>query len=315
MRPILLTQLGPETASEIRSWIVANMPPWAEGAVLGMSGGIDSSVVAALTKEAFTEHTLFLGQVGGRREMLENWHYKLRGCALPSKLNSPNDVVDALRVAKQFSISFATISIEDQIAAMDRSIPDLSDYDRGNMISRQRANVLHTLAAQHHSIVMGTGNKGEDYGVGYYTLGGDGFVYMNPLGFLYKRLVRKLGVAERLATDLVHRVSRAGLEPNQTDETDLGYSYDFVELVLEGMEQGFALNDLLQHPQVIAEMRAIHMRDSEAKRSMKYDNTLNGCRAMIFDVLHRHSIALKKAAYIHALVPDIELRRVLPEEA
>jgi NAD+ synthase len=280
MRKILLPKLqigGPnDTISLIQRWIVDTMPAYASGAVLGMSGGIDSTVVAALTQQAFKD----------RDDLI------LYGYALPTKLNSPADVEDAQWVADTFKIPFHVIDLDPAVRGMDNIFPRLEAYHRGNMISRTRANVLHTYAAKQNAIVMGTGNRDEDYGVGYYTLLGDGAVEMNPIGFLSKRLVREVGRCFGLPARLVERVPTAGLEANQTDEKDLGYTYAFVELVIEGLDQGFSLRDLTVHPQIRNEMPLAGARDSA-----------------IFDILHRHDLALRKAKKVVAKVPDIKLER------
>lgn len=296
MRPILLPELGNDTLVQIQVWLLENLPAYARGAVLGMSGGIDSSVVAGLTAKAFQYH-----------QTLGGWPLALYGYALPTKLNSPDDVKDARRVAEQFQIPFEVFDLDPATTGMEAVFGNgtgehhLSAYDRGNMISRIRANVLWTLAATHESIVMGTGKRDEDYGVGYRTLLGDGAVYMNPIGILSKRLVREAGACLKLPDDLVKRTPAAGLEPNQTDATDLGYPYEFVELVIEGIDQGFSLWDLTRHPQIRV-----------------YEHVLTGLgkfradvSAAIFDVLHRHDLAKRKAQYLNAKVPNIKLQRVL----
>ena len=287
MKSILLPHLANNTIDLIEQWILDNMPPYAEGVVLGMSGGIDSSVVAALTHGAFKSGS----------------GLKLRGFGLPTKINSPDDVRDASRVVGQFAIPFTVVDLAPMVESFEKNLPtELSKYDKGNMISRLRANVLWTLAARYKSIVMGTGNKDEDYGVGYYTLLGDGAVYMNPIGFLSKRLVREVGTKLGLPKDLVERTPTAGLELEQTDAKDLGYTYEFVELVIEGIAQGFSLDDLAQHRQIVKEWTYCREQGWWANK-FPYGTTTEA----IFDVLHRHDLAKRKAEYIRPKVPNIKL--------
>jgi NH3-dependent NAD+ synthetase len=151
---------------------------------------------------------------------------------------------------------------------------------------------------------MGTGNKDEDYGVGYYTLTGDGLVHMNPIGFLSKRLVRELGAELGFPPRIVNRTPTAGLEPEQTDEGDLGYAYEFVELVVEGLDQGFALTDIVNHPQLC--VSGLLSNGPKAK----WHNNPDGRLHAVLDVLVRHDIAKAKAALVRPKVPDI----VLPKE-
>lgn len=305
MRPILLPRLPVDITETLADWILDNMPPYAKGAVLGMSGGIDSSTVAALTQHAFSRS---YPPVNIEKDPDNPQCFLpdlvLLGYSLPTDLNAEADHSDAKRVAKMFDITFSSIDIR---AMMDHFLVDepLSAYDKGNAISRMRANVLWTLAAHHKSIVMGTGNKDEDYGIGYYTLLGDGAVYMNPIGCLSKRLVRQLGKQLGLPDDLVNRTPTAGLEPDQTDEKDLGYTYEFVELVMEGIAQGFSLNDLGSHPQLRNELWR------PGGRGGRWD-AHGGAAPAIFDVLHRHDLALRKAEYIRPKVPRIELPLGLP---
>jgi len=294
-----------DAIARVEKFIIETLPSYAEGAVLGMSGGIDSSVVAALTSRAFFDHNKAIGHEVEWGAPRFPKPLKLRGYGLPTNLNTPEDVLDAARVAEMSSIPFTVVDLAPMIEADEKNLPvTLSKYDRGNMISRHRANVLWTLAAHYRCIVMGTGNKDEDYGVGYYTLLGDGAVYMNPIGCFSKRMVRSLGRALGLPEDLIKRTPTAGLEPNQTDAGDLGYSYEFVELVIEGLAQGFMPKDLVQHPQIQAEF--------DRGRSV---GVHGGYQDAVFDVIHRHEIAKKKAAYICPKIPtNIAFKYVSPEE-
>lgn len=288
MRDIRLPQLQLHTRNDIIGWIRDKMPPWVEGAVLGMSGGIDSSVVAALTAKTF-----------------KGTDWKLRAYSLPSQINPEADKTDAQIVADMFHIPLETISVT-SLAQAAVQLPVLDDalLDKrvmGNLLSRLRAVVLWTLAEKHKCIVMGTGNKDEDYGVGYYTLTGDGLVRLNPIGCLSKRLVRKLGAELGLPERLVNREPTAGLELDQTDFKDLGYTYEFVELVIEARDQGFALEDAINHPQVKAEW--IRMRRPAPHTPWAFGSI----DAAVIDVLHRHDIALAKAKLVRPEVPSIYL--------
>lgn len=296
MRPILLPQLTDKTLDQIKDWIVTSMPPWAKGAVMGLSGGIDSSVVAALTARAFGSHNFNFNKTN---PPVLGWQYRLRAYSLPATYNTEEDSADAKAVAKQFNFSLHTIPLYQTVEAMLDEMPDVSLREQGNMISRLRAVMLWTKAGEHSSIVMGTGNRDEDYGVGYYTLTGDGLVHFNPIGFLSKRLVREAAKQLNLPDYIVHRVPTAGLEKGQTDKGDLGYSYEFVELVVEALDQGFSLNEIVLHDQVE------HAFEDA-------DTRFNSVREGVYDVLHRHEIAKAKAALWVSKVPNIELPRMPP---
>ncbi|MCK7512215.1 MAG: NAD(+) synthase [Desulfobacterales bacterium] len=148
--------------------------------MVGLSGGVDSSTTAALIKRAFDRHPAA--------------KYELVGYILPSNLNKQDDIKDAEEVARYLGIRCEIHSIETPVEAFRATNPEAfeSIFHKGNMISRVRANVLSTKAATENKIVAGTGNKDEDFGIGYYTLFGDGAVHLSPIGGLSKRLVREM---------------------------------------------------------------------------------------------------------------------------
>jgi NH3-dependent NAD+ synthetase len=110
-----------------------------------------------------------------------------------------------------------------------------------------------------------------------------------------------------LPKDLVQRTPTAGLEPGQTDARDLGYPYEFVELVVEGVDQGFSLWDLTRHPQILQFGPTL-----AGLRKWVGDSGPRSDRAVL-DVLHRHDLAKRKASYICPKVPNIKLPLTLPE--
>lgn len=286
MRAIRLPKLpdANNLYGDIVQWITANVPPSTQSLVVGVSGGIDSAVVASLCAGTVFQVYLYF---------------------LPSSLNSNKDLRLAGRVAADHGLDLAVINLQSEIKAAEKNHPGLSPYDRGNMISRIRANALWTEAARHNGVVVGTGNKDEDYGLGYCTLLGDGAVAMNPIGFLSKRLVREFAVApcNDVDPEIVNRAPAAGLERNQTDFTDLGYRYEFAELVLEGLDQGFAVDEIVKSTQIIVEWTETNVEWARLKRRPKFAGRLEA----VMDVLSRHTRALRKAALLHPKVPDIRL--------
>ena len=210
------------------------------GGVIGLSGGVDSTTTAALAHRAFEKYNL------SSSNKLE-----LVGYILPSATNSPDDESDGVKVAKRLGIRYEIQSIEPLVQAFRSTNPEafVGNYHKGNLMSRIRANVLHTKSATESKLVLGTGNRDEDYCIGYYTLFGDGAVHISPIGNLSKRLVRDM--ARYLGfSDLADRIPSAGLEPGQTDFKDLGYDYDAVEIIVEGLIQGFSRPELSVHPQI-----------------------------------------------------------------
>jgi NAD+ synthase len=266
----------------------------ATGCVIGLSGGVDSSTTAALIKRAFDRHA----DSGGRA-------LELVGYIIPSQLNAGDDEQDAASVAQALSIRFETCRIAQIVEAFRTTNSEAfqTPYDQGNLISRIRANVLSTKAATERKVLAGTGNKDEDFGIGYYTLFGDGAVHISPISGLSKRLVREMAAFLNLPDAIVNRVPTAGLEPDQTDFKDLGYGYDLVEVVSEGIDQGFNLSEMADHQQV----RPLAQRDMDRYRSVFGVGKFQSVREMLADIESRHRGAEQKMRIIHPPGPTITL--------
>ncbi|MFH1511376.1 MAG: NAD(+) synthase, partial [Candidatus Woesearchaeota archaeon] len=284
MKRILLPFMQPRiVADEIGDFIVNSVVSMSgTGGVIGLSGGVDSTMTAALAKRAFNGKNL-----------------ELVGYILPSKINTSQDTLDGIAVADTLGIRYEHVNIESVVESYRTTNPEVfsSDCDKGNLISRIRANILSTKAAKENKIVVGTGNKDEDFGIGYYTLFGDGAVHISPIGNLPKRLVRQM--ATYLGFDNYSKKEpAAGLEPGQTDFLDLGYNYDAVELVLEGISQGFSAQQLIGHLQL--EQMILPQLNNNPKFS-----SLAG---VVHDILRRHyEIALPKQEIIHPSIPQVTL--------
>lgn len=219
-----------ELASQILDWTAGT---GAAGGVVGLSGGIDSTTVAYLCKFAFDNYN----EVNPDKQPL-----KLLGLIMPSKANNPKDEQDGLRVADALGIERKIIPIQPMADAFIATMPDAFQknprYDIGNLYSEIRATVLSRYGAANNYRVMGTGNRDEDYVLGYCTKRGDGAVDNNILGNVPKRLVRELAGWLQAPADLVTRVPTAGLWTGQTDEGELGYTYDAAEIIQNGYDEG-----------------------------------------------------------------------------
>jgi NAD+ synthase len=189
-----------------------------EGVVVGLSGGIDSALVARLARDALgKEHVL--------------------GVLLP---DAP--FPDPLRreieeYARELGIETRTVPIEPIESAYRAVLPELTDrVSLGNVKARVRMIVLYAIARERHRLVAGTGNKSELL-LGYFTKYGDGGVDLLPLGDLYKTDVRAVAKELDLPRAVQERPPTAGLWEGQTDEAELGISYADVDQILYGLEQ------------------------------------------------------------------------------
>jgi NAD+ synthase len=295
MRRIQLPEMDCETVSrEIGDFVLRQVETTGStGCVVGLSGGVDSSTTAALIRRAFSRP----GAAAA---------YQLVGYILPSRLNKLDDAHDAESVANLLGFRCETHVIEPAIEGFRDTNPEAFEnaYHRGNLISRVRANVLSTKAATERKIIAGTGNKDEDFGIGYYTLFGDGAVHMSPIGGLSKRLVRVMAVYLGLPDSIVRRTPTAGLEPGQSDYGDLGYDYDVVEMVSEGFNQGLSAEELARHDQVLALVEPQLRHYAQAFGKPKFTDPLQ----VVTDILRRHAIARGQMTIIHPPSPEITLQ-------
>ncbi len=186
----------------------------AEGATLGISGGIDSTTTAHLAVEA-------LGVDG------------LHGLVMPSEVNDPEIMSDAERVAEDLGIDYDVIEIQPIAEQFFEAVPEAtaSQMATGNVYVRTRAVLNYFVANAENRIVLGTGNRAEAM-TGYFTKYGDQAVDCNPIGGLYKQQVRQLAAYMGVDHDLVMQTPTAGMWSGQTDEDELGLSYDQLDAIL-----------------------------------------------------------------------------------
>lgn len=209
-----------ELADKLTQWIKEEIQKAdAKGAVVGLSGGIDSSVVAALCKRAFPDNVL--------------------GVIMPCYSN-PQDAKDAKLVADTFSIPWEEYELNEPFDWFIRRFTG-KDYDVHsrdltivNIKPRLRMTTLYFLAAQHNYLVVGTGNKAEIV-VGHYTKYGDGGVDILPLANLVKSQVRALAEELGVPQRIIDKAPSAGLWFNHCDEQEMGVSYkDLDRYILTG---------------------------------------------------------------------------------
>lgn len=204
---------------KIVSWLQEKVTAaGATGCVLGLSGGIDSAVAAALAQKAFPETTLAV--------------------ILPVE-SSPVDVEDAWLVARALNLKAVEINLDGvyrslvQTLATDDKL-EANNLALANIKPRLRMIALYYQAARHNYLVIGTGNKSEIV-TGFFTKYGDGAVDLEPLGELVKAQVYQLAEHLGIPEKIIAKTPTAGLWPGQTDEEELGFSYrQLDEYILSG---------------------------------------------------------------------------------
>ncbi len=190
-------------------------------AVLGLSGGIDSAVVAALCVRT-------LGK--------EN----VTGICMPYRTSNPSSLNDAIAVAENLGIEHKVLEISDTVDAFEGSsmlIPEKNRAIRlGNIMARVRMITLFDFSSASNSIVFGTGNRSE-IKLGYFTLFGDSASSINPIGGIYKTHIFELGRYLGLPEQVITKAPSADLFEGQTDENEIGYSYIEMDPVLHGLTE------------------------------------------------------------------------------
>ena len=190
----------------------------ADGVVVGLSGGIDSALVARLARDALgAEHVL--------------------GVQLPDARFPEVLAKETEEYVRSLGIEHRIVPVDSLVPAVGAQLPEVRDrVSLRNVFARLRMVVLYMLAREQHRLVVGTGNKSEIL-LGYFTKYGDGGVDLLPLGDLYKTEVRELARELDLPAPVRERAPTAGLWEGQTDEGELGISYDEADQILYGLEQ------------------------------------------------------------------------------
>ena len=204
-----------------------------DGIVVGLSGGIDSTLIAYLACEAVGKENVF-------------------GIIMPSTTTPTEDKIHGISIAQALGIDYNEIAI-DSILNEFLFITQLEEDNLaiGNLKARIRMSIIYFYANQKKYLVSGTGNKSEIL-IGYFTKHGDGACDIEPIGDLYKTDVFKLSRYMGVPEDIIDKPPRAGLWNNQTDEAEIGMSYDLIDQILyqycEKSKKDKEISEMLEIP-------------------------------------------------------------------
>ena len=206
-----------QLAEKLVAWIKDKvLAAGCRGVVVGMSGGLDSSILAVFCQRAFPENML--------------------GVIMPC-YSCQEDMEHARAVASKFSIPTIDVVLDDIYDALFKKLPDykgdtaVSHIAEANLKVRLRMLTLYYIANQRRYMVAGSGNRSE-LAVGYFTKYGDGGVDIMPLGSLVKGQVKELAGFLGVPSAIIDKPPSAGLWEGQTDEGELGFSYDELDRFL-----------------------------------------------------------------------------------
>lgn len=191
------------------------------GALVSVSGGIDSAVALALTVRA----------LGPER---------VRALTLPERDITPDrDIADVMSLVRSLDVTCDTVEITPVMSVMREILPLYDPEDLvcfGNVKARVRMIISYHYANSLGYMVIGTSNRTE-WLTGYFTKYGDGGVDLMPLADLYKNQIRQLAIQLDIPENIVEKAPSGGLWPGQTDEGELGIDYDTLDLILSGMDE------------------------------------------------------------------------------
>ncbi len=222
-----------------------------KNAIVGVSGGLDSAVVAALCRKALgARHTFAL--------------------LLPYRISSPASLEHGKMVCSKLKIAYEVIDISPAVDAYFERFPTENPLQVGNKCARERMSVLYDFSVRKKALVAGTSNKSELL-VGYSTQFGDAAAAFLPIGDLYKtqvfELARHLGIPE----EIVAKKPSADLWPGQTDEGEIGIPYKDLDIILHLMiDRRWDEGDIVERGYPLALIRRVKKMivDSQFKRTM-----------------------------------------------
>ena len=220
-------------------------------AVLGLSGGIDSALVAYLLRDAL-----------GKENVL--------AIMMPYKSSNPDSLNHAKLVVEDLKINAKTIEITNMIDAYFKNEKEASSLRMGNKMARERMSILFDYSSKENALVVGTSNKTEIY-LGYSTQFGDSACALNPIGDLYKTNIWDLSRYLKIPNELIEKKPSADLWEGQTDEQEMGLTYKEADQVLYRMlEENKTVKEILAEgfSKDLVDNIVRRMNRSEYKRRM-----------------------------------------------
>jgi len=224
-----------EYVDEVTEFVVESVEEaGADGVVVGLSGGIDSATASALAVEALGE---------------ENVH----GLVMPSEVSDDENMSDAEKHARDFGIEYDIVEIQPVVDKFLEGYGIDDDEAVGNLAARVRMCYNYLVANSENTLVLGTGNRSELL-VGYYTKYGDGGVDILPIGGLYKTEVREVARSLGVDEDIIEKPPTAGLWEGQTDEEELGATYDELDDFLRAyIDEGVSVEEAAEAADITVE--------------------------------------------------------------
>jgi len=213
-RDEIMLEINPALARKILTGFIQSETTRAgfDRAIVGLSGGVDSSLACTLAAEALGPENVM-------------------AVRMPYTTSSADSLEHAGLVIEKTGVQATTLAISDAVDVLLNGIPEDQKVRRGNIMARMRMIVLYDQSADFRGLVIGTGNKTEML-LGYTTQFGDAASAINPLGDLYKTQVRQLAVEMGIPEVILEKPPSADLWIGQTDEGELGFTYEEVDKLL-----------------------------------------------------------------------------------
>lgn len=221
--------------------------------LIGLSGGVDSTVVATLCARAL-----------GNSAVL--------AISMPDTRSDTKNMSDVRLVTKNLNIELRTIYIDKILELYKNTLGNLNTLVLGNLKARIRMTILYSVANKEKRLVVGTSNKSELL-TGYFTKYGDGAADFYPIADLYKTQVKMLAKVIEIPGTIIKKVPTAGLWKGQTDEKELGIDYKDLDLILYGFELGYNSEEIAEVTGLTIEKIKIvekKIQDSKHKRIILY---------------------------------------------